>query len=48
VAARIIDPEIGLSAWALGNQIINGYKGVLTAKAKKKPQGSVFYHFRYS
>lgn len=39
VAASKIEPAKGESLWALGNQIIKGYKGVLTAKAKKKPQG---------
>ena len=39
----MIDPAKGESAWALGNQIINGYNGVLTAKAKKKPNHSIFW-----
>jgi hypothetical protein len=39
VAASNIDPANTESAWALGNQIMKGYKGVFTAKPKKKPQG---------
>jgi hypothetical protein len=37
VAAKIIEPAKGLSPCALGNQILNGTKGVLTAKAIKNP-----------
>jgi hypothetical protein len=39
VAASIIEPAKTESACALGNQIIKGYNGVLTAKAIKNPQG---------
>lgn len=34
-----MDPAKGESECALGNQIVKGYKGVLTAKAMKNPQG---------
>jgi len=38
----MIETTKGKSALALGNQIINGYKGVLTAKAKKNPNHNNF------
>ena len=39
VAANKIDPANTESAWALGNHIMKGYKGVFTANPKKNPQG---------
>jgi len=42
VAANSIEPANTLSAWALGNHIVKGYKGVLTAKAIKNPIHSNF------
>ncbi len=33
IAARIMDPAIGASTWALGSQRWTPYKGILTLKA---------------
>ena len=33
IAARIMDPAIGASTWALGSQRWTPYKGILTIKA---------------
>ena len=48
VPANSIDAANGASLCALGSQICTGNKGVLTANAIKKPQGSAFNLFRYS
>lgn len=40
VAAKIIDPANGASACALNNHRCAGYKGDLTAKAKKKAKNA--------
>ena len=42
VAANSIDPANGESLCALGNHIINGYNGVLTAKAINNPKHNNF------
>lgn len=48
VPANKIEAASGASLCALGNQICTGNNGVLTANAKKNPQGSAFNLFRYS
>lgn len=34
--AKIIDPGVGASTWASGNQVWRGTSGILVAKPKKK------------